>query len=360
LNLKTLTLNNFRNYKKEKLIPLNGLNILYGKNAQGKTNIVEAIYYLSTGKSFRTTRDTQLIMFNSEYAYIKAEFMTKAGKNSEEAMIKDDGAKSFKINSMPVKKLGHLFGNFSCIAFTPEDIKAIKETPSLRRKLIDVEISKIKPSYFFELKEYYKTLAEKNALLKSKIGEEQKRLISVYNEQLAKNAKVIISLRDIFIKELENDFKEIYWFLSGNKKNAELKYKPCVSLNNIEENFLEKLNSNLQREINYKQSFIGPHKEDMVFYLDEKEVKSFCSQGQQRTIMLAYKLSVMNIIKKRTDESPVLILDDVFSELDFDRQKSLTKFLSSSQVFITTAVPINVKESHKAFIISEGRVKEKQ
>ena len=103
---------------------------------------------------------------------------------------------------MPVKKLGHLFGNFSCIAFTPEDIKAIKETPSLRRKLIDVEISKIKPSYFFELKEYYKTLAEKNALLKSKIGEEQKRLISVYNEQLAKNAKVIISLRDIFIKEL--------------------------------------------------------------------------------------------------------------------------------------------------------------
>lgn len=357
MHIVNLKLKDFRNYKNQELIPKKGLNILYGKNAQGKTNVVESVYYLSTGKSFRTPRDTQLIRFGEEFAYIKAEFKTRAGKNIEEAMIKKDGTKSFKINSLPVKKLGHLFGNFSCIAFTPEDIKAIKEAPSQRRRLIDVEISKIKPSYFFELKGYYKILGDKNALLKGRIGEDEKRLISVYNEQLAKYAKSIIGLRDAFLREVHESFQSIYSFISGKKNKADIKYKPCVGLKDTKKVFFEKVESLMHREIDYKQTFFGPHKEDMIFLLDEKEAKSYCSQGQQRTIMLSYKLAVLNMIKDRTDESPVLVLDDVFSELDFDRQKNLTEFLKESQVFITTAVPINVKEDHRAFIIEEGNIK---
>lgn len=352
-----LTLRDFRNYQQLSFKPEKGLNIIYGKNAQGKTNLTEAIYYLSTGKSFRSMRDAQLIRFNCEYAYIHAAFQTFAGKNSEEAVIKNDGTKSFKINSMPVKKLGDLFGNFSCIAFTPEDIKAIKEAPALRRQLIDVEISKIKPAYLFELKDYYKTLSEKNALLKLPLNENNKRLISVYNEQLAKNAKTIISLRSAFIKELQPEFTAIHRNLSGKDKSAVIVYKPCIVGADIEQLFLEKVSSLMMREVEYKQSFFGPHKEDIAFFIDNEEVKFFSSQGEQRTVMLSYKLAVLSMIKKRTGESPVLILDDVFSELDFNRQKNVSEFLSESQVFITTAVPVNIKASHSIFLAESNTLK---
>ncbi len=357
MHINRLSLKDFRNYEQLLLEPDPGLNILYGKNAQGKTNIAEAVYYLSTGKSFRTSRDTQMIRFNCQYAYINAAFKTNAGNNTEEAVIKRDGTKSFKINALPVKKLGNLFGHFSCIAFTPEDIKAVKETPSLRRRLMDVEISKIKPAYLFELKAYYKTLAEKNTLLRSPLNEDTRRLISVYNEQLAKNTKTIIGLRTAFIKELQPEFEAVYRFISGKEKQARMIYKPCVQTADIVQGFLEKAESMLPREAEYHQSFFGPHKEDMMFYIDDEEVKSFSSQGQQRTVMLSYKLAVLSMVKKRTGESPVLILDDVFSELDFERQKNLSEFLSESQVLITTAVPINVKTAHRAFIVENGIIK---
>jgi len=353
-----LSLKNFRNYQSISFNPGKGLNIIYGKNAQGKTNLTEAIYYLSTGKSFRTSKDTQMIRFDQDFTYIQASFQTVAGNNSEEAMIKKDGTKSFKINAFPVKKLGDLFGNFSCIAFTPEDIKAIKETPALRRQLIDVEISKIKPAYLFELKAYYKTIAEKNALLKMPMSDSHHQLILVYNEQLAKQTKIIISLRNAFIKELKPEFEKIYQFLSGKKTKATIIYKPCIMDENIEQAFLKKINSLRSREIEYKQSFFGPHKEDISFFLNDEEVKFFSSQGQQRTVMLSYKLSVLSMIKKRTGESPVLILDDVFSELDYNRQQNISEFLSDSQVFVTTAVPINVKVPHKNFLVENNMIKE--
>ena len=355
--INRLSLKDFRNYKQLQLEPSPGLNILYGNNAQGKTNIAEAVYYLSTGKSFRTSRDTQMIRFDCHYAYIHAAFKTKAGNNTEEAVIKKDGSKSFKINAFPVKKLGDLFGNFSCIAFTPEDIKAVKETPSLRRRLMDVEISKIRPAYLFELKDYYKTLAEKNTLLRRPLNENTKRLISVYNEQLAQNTKTIIGLRTAFIKELQPEFEMVYRFISGKETKARMEYKPCIQSENIIQGFLKKAETMLPRESEYHQSFFGPHKEDMVFYLGDDAVRHFSSQGQQRTVMLSFKLAVLSMVKKRTGESPVLILDDVFSELDFERQKNLGEFLSESQVLITTAVPINIKTDHNAFMVDSGTIK---
>ena len=355
--IKSLSLKNFRNYDKISLSPQNGLNILYGKNAQGKTNLVEAVYYLSTGKSFRTNRDVQMLRFNSEMACINASFITMAGGNTIDAILKKDGSKSFNINAMPIKKLGHLFGHFSCIAFTPEDIKAVKEAPTLRRRLIDLEIAKIKPAYFFDLKAYYQVLAEKNALLKKKIGENEKRLISVYNEQLANHAKTIIRLRNSFLSEMEAAFDETYRFISGEEKKANIIYHASVEPKNIEQTFLNKVNSMMAREIEYRQSLFGPHKEDFSFMLDDKDLKLYGSQGQQRTVMLAFKLAVLNMVKEKTGESPVLILDDVFSELDFSRQNRLTEQLSSSQVFITTAVPINVKKNYQAFIVENGQIK---
>ncbi|MEX1307980.1 MAG: DNA replication and repair protein RecF, partial [Eubacteriales bacterium] len=251
--IKSLSLKDFRNYNKISLSPQNGLNILYGKNAQGKTNLVEAIYYLSTGKSFRTNRDGQMISFEKDAAYINAGFNTRAGSNTMNAILKKDGTKSFTINAMPIKKIGHLFGHFSCIAFTPEDIKAVKEAPALRRRLIDMEISKIKPAYFFDLKSYYQILAEKNALLKRKIGIDEKRLIGVYNEQLAKHAKSIIHLRQAFLTEMKPSFDKTYRFISGEDKTAIINYHSSVEPKNIEQAFLDKVNSLMTREIEYKQ-----------------------------------------------------------------------------------------------------------
>ena len=359
MHITTLTLKNYRNYTAETIQPVNGINILYGKNAQGKTNIIEAIYYLSTGKSFRTKNDKDLIKFDCDFSYIKADFKTTAGNNVEEAVIKTDGKKSFNINYMPIKKLGDLFGNFSCIAFTPEDIKAIKETPGLRRRLVDIEISKIKKSYYFDLKNYYKILAEKNMLLKSMITPEKKELLIVYNEQLSKCVSRIVSFRKAFIDQIAVDFKNIYNFLSSQNKMAEVIYKPCVSFENIEETFLNKLNNNMQKEIDYRISLFGPHKEDYVFMLDGKEAKNFCSQGQQRTLMLAYKLSVLNIIHEKTADNPVLVLDDVFSELDYQRQLKICELLKNTQVFITTAVKLNIKQNHKTFVIDDAKIREK-
>ncbi len=355
--IKTLLLKDFRNYQQISLSPQNGLNILYGKNAQGKTNLVEAVYYLSTGKSFRTNRDVQLIRFDAESARISAAYQTLSGGNTIEAVLKKDGTKSFNINAMPIKKLGHLFGHFSCVAFTPEDIKAVKETPALRRRLIDLEIAKIRPAYFFDLKSYYQVLSEKNALLKKRIGEDEKRLISVYNEQMAVHAKTIIRLRTAFLEELKEAFNQTYRLISGEDKTAGIIYRASVEPENIENAFLSKAGSLMSREIEYRQSLFGPHKEDFVFMLDEHDLKLYGSQGQQRTVMLAYKLAVLNMVKERTGESPVLILDDVFSELDFSRQNRLTELLAASQVFITTAVPINIKQTYHAFVVENGQIK---
>ncbi len=355
--IKTLSLKDFRNYEKITISPQPGLNILYGKNAQGKTNLVEAIYYLSTGKSFRTNRDIQMISFEKETAQISASYTTIAGENKIDAVLKKDGTKSFNINAMPIKKLGHLFGHFSCIAFTPEDIKAVKETPALRRRLIDLEIAKIKPAYFFDLKEYFQILSEKNALLKKKIGDNEKRLIHVYNEQLAGCAKTIIRLRRTFLEEMAETFDQTYQMISDEQRTASIIYRASVESQNIEQAFLNKLNGLMTREIEYRQSLFGPHKEDFVFMLGDKDLKLYGSQGQQRSVMLAYKLAVLRKVKERTGESPVLILDDVFSELDFSRQNRLTDLLVSSQVFITTSVPINVKQTYQAFVVENGQIK---
>jgi DNA replication and repair protein RecF len=358
LHIKELKIKQFRNYNIETIFPINGINVFYGENAHGKTNIVEAIYFLSTGKSFRTKNDTDLIKFECDYAYIKIGYKTLAGNNTEEAMIKKDGKKSFNINYMPIKRLGDLFGNFSCIAFTPEDIKAIKESPALRRKIIDVEISKIRKTYYFELKNYYRILSEKNKLLKAAINKQNRDLLFVYNEQLAKAVKKIISYRSAFIDQIKDDFEKIYRYLSGEEKKAHIIYKPCIEAQDIEQHFLEKVNANMQKEIDYKISLFGPHKEDFAFMLDEKEAKKFCSQGQQRTLMLAYKLAVLNIFKNKTNENPVLVLDDVFSELDYNRQKNVCTLLKDTQVFITTAVKLNIEADYKLFTIKDAKISE--
>lgn len=338
--LKELLIKKYRSYEHLSVQFGEGINILQGENAAGKTNVLEAIGFLSFGKSFRTQKDVDCIKHGQDSAYIKGSIQKKHGMLTVESLIMRDGKKSLKVNSEPVKRMGELFGNFIAVVFAPEDIKVLKESPQLRRRFIDMEISKLRPTYFFELQEYSKALVQKNALLKSRMKPEQLgKLVDVFNEQLSEHGEKIIKARRAFLKRLEEKAKDVHAHLSGGEKLS-LRYKCSVGGENIKQALYEKLTASLQSEIEQGFSLHGPHREDISVSINGSEIKVYSSQGQIRTAMLSLKLSTLGIAKDDFEETPVLLLDDVFSELDKTRQTSLLEYAKGVQCFITSAVPV--------------------
>jgi DNA replication and repair protein RecF len=314
------------------------INIITGDNAQGKTNLIEAVSFLSCGKSFRTQKDTDLIMFGKEKAYIKGGFENASGSGEIEALLSRDDKKSIKINSQPIRKLTDIFGYFLSVVFSPEELKIVRESPSMRRRFMDLEISKIRPAYLYDLQNYEKAMQSKNALLKSSMKEEQiKKLTSVFNLQLAEYGEQIIKRRLAFLKLLNEKAVTLHQKLTDGKEQFHLQYKPCVDADNIREALYNKLEASLKSEMENGCTLHGPHREDISFFVNEKDAKIFASQGQQRTAMLSLKLAVALIIKETRKEMPVILLDDVFSELDASRQTALLSGFKNMQIFITTA-----------------------
>jgi len=341
--LDSLVIKKYRNYEHLGVAFDSGINILQGENAAGKTNVLEAIGFLSFGKSFRTQKDADCIQQGNDKAYIKGTIVKTQGKLVVESVFMRDGKKSLKVNGEPARRMGELFGNFIAVVFSPEDLKVLKESPSLRRRFIDMEISKLRPKYFFELQEYNKTLMQKNALLKSRIDETKlKKLAYVYNEQLAEHGEKIISSRKEFLERLDEESKKVHSHLSGGEALS-LKYRCSVYADDIKSALEEKLNNALNSEIEQGFCLYGPHREDIAVSIDGSEIKAYSSQGQIRTAMLSLKLATLGIAKQDFSELPVLLLDDVFSELDQSRQNALLQYASGVQCFITTAVPIKSK-----------------
>ena len=354
--LSSLVLKQYRSYESLSTEFADGINILQGKNAAGKTNILEAIGFLSYGKSFRTQKDIECIKEGCESAYIRGGIVKRQGKLSIEALLMRTGGKSLKVNSQPAKKMGELFGNFNAVVFSPEDIKVLKESPSLRRRFIDMEISKLKPTYFYALQEYYKALAQKNALLKSRMNESQlKKLISIYNEQLGVHGEKIIKQRQAFLQRVDEISRGIHGDLSGGEALS-LKYKSSVGLNNIRQALYDKMDKSLSSEIEQGFCLTGPHREDIAVSIGGSEVKAYSSQGQIRTAMLSLKLATLEIAKEDFEESPVLLLDDVFSELDAFRQSALLERIGGIQCFITTAAAAPGGLG-KVYTVAHGMVK---
>lgn len=340
MHVDSLILKNYRSYDSLGVRFADGINILQGKNAVGKTNILEAIGFLSYGKSFRTQKDTECIKEAGDNAYIKGTITKTGGTLSVEAFITKDGKKSLKVNSQPVRRMGELFGNFIAVVFSPEDIKVLKESPSLRRRFIDMEISKLKPTYFYDLQDYQKALAQKNALLKSRMNENQlKKLVSIYNEQLATHGEKIIKARRAFLQRIDEISKDVHKHLSNGEALA-LKYRCSVSGDEIRNALQEKMEKALTSEIEQGFCLHGPHREDIAVTIGGSEVKAYSSQGQIRTVMLSLKLATLKIATQDFDERAVLLLDDVFSELDEARQTALLEYANGGQCFITTAVPV--------------------
>lgn len=339
--IKTVNLKNFRNYKELNIELGEGINIFLGQNAQGKTNIIESIYLASTGKSHRTQKDIELIRWNSEDAKIKIEFQKENYEKKVEIYLSKNLKKQIKMNGVRLHKIGELIGNLNSVIFSPDHMKIIKDGPVERRRFMDIILSQVKPGYYYNLVQYLKILEQRNNLLnEAKTNPSILKTIDIWNEQLADFGTKIIITRHDFINRMCCMAAENHQRISNGKEKLELKYNSSIDYNNnlekeIKDNFIKTLKSHINIDVKRSLTHKGPHRDDILFLINDKEVKTYSSQGQQRTTLLSLKISELNYINAETGELPILLLDDVFSELDSERQKYLVEFIKNIQTIIT-------------------------
>lgn len=332
--VKKLKLINYRNYENLEIDLGRHVNVFMGDNAQGKTNILEAIYYCGFAKSHRTSRDKDLINWNSEVAFLSV----SVGKNRLDKKIDinilKDGKKIIKVNSVKINKIGELFGNFNVVMFSPEDLKIIKDSPGIRRKFIDMELCQLDSKYYYNLVQYNKVMNERNIILKNRNLDLE--MLDIYDLQLSNFGAYIIEQRLSYLKSLNEYSKEIHKDITSGKEDVEFKYNSTIrNLDNIQNDFYETLKKNRKRDMDKGITGNGPHRDDFSVYINNVDTKSFGSQGQQRTAVLTMKFASLRIIKEKTGEYPVLLLDDVLSELDFNRKRYVLSSIKDIQTIIT-------------------------
>ncbi|MEK6265302.1 MAG: DNA replication/repair protein RecF [Clostridium sp.] len=361
MHVKYLQLKNFRNYD-ELVIELNkGINVFVGDNAQGKTNILEAIYYCSLAKSHRTNRDKELIKWSGADAYIKIYVCKTRLDKKIELKIFKEGKKGININSIKVQKLSELVGSFNVVMFSPEDLNIIKDSPSFRRKFLDIELCKLSRNYYYILTQYKKILNERNSTLKK--WNTNIDIIDVYDRQLSEFGAIIIRDRINYVEKLNEKSKVIHSDITSKSETIEIKYlTPIKGLNEIQEKLYLLLCKNRKRDIDIKTTSIGPHRDDFSIDINGNDARVFGSQGQQRTAILTIKFSALAIIKELTGEYPVLLLDDVLSELDTKRQEYILNSIKEVQTLITCTgindIRKHLNSESKVFEVISGEVKE--
>lgn len=328
---------NFRNYEEETVSLNEKVNIVYGKNAQGKTNLLESIFLCSTGRSHRTSKDYELIKEGQHSYSVKIEGVRDDIPFNIGIYFEKDGRKNITINNLKVKKLGELMGVLNTVIFSPEDLQIIKRGPGERRRFLDILISQTHPAYFYKLQTYMRVVKQKNALLrKYEIKGAKEDVLDIFNIKQAQIGAEIILEREKFINDIKDKLKENHAKLTKNKEEIKIKYiasagKKC----NSEEEFLKFLKNNKKKEIRNGSCMYGPHRDDLEFYINGSDLKAYGSQGQQRTAVLSLKLTEIDIILEMTGYSPVLLLDDVMSELDISRKRYLLENIKTRQTIIT-------------------------
>lgn len=341
--LEKLRLHNYRNYDDLRATFQNGIHILSGKNAQGKTNILESILYISTTRSHRTNDDEDLIKEGQEAFFIKALIKKENKKEELQITVNEKGKNLFEYHD-PVNKVSDFIGKFNAVMFCPDDMMLFNATPRVRRRFVDMELSKISKKYVSTLFVAQKLLKERNAYLKK--DNIRSEYLEVITTQLIDAQVIVMKQRYFFLKELLEKCQIFYKTLSKDATNISFTYESCVAFDEDEtmlRNLLiERYDKTLDRDILFKQTTVGIHKEDFIFMMNDKEVATYASQGQKRSILLALKIGMIYMIKDITNEYPVLLLDDVFSELDSYRRRELLHSLPNEvQIFITTT---DVKE----------------
>lgn len=360
MQIKKLFLQNFRNYEEESFVFDEGLNVLFGKNAQGKTNCAEAVFYLCTGSSLRIRHDKQLIRMGADYAKIVAEAQNRYGKVVIEALVFEN-KREIKINGTKITKNADLMGHINSVFFSPGELRLIQDGPDERRRFMNMSISQTSPSYYTALLRYNKILDQRNALLKNRDVTLVLDTLPVWDEQLVKYASVIVKKRAEFVQKLAPYAQELHAFLTDGAE--ELKLAPDKKFDGDEQEIaktlLRRLTNNYEKDLRLGFTSVGPHRDDVDFFINGVDAKSYASQGQTRTAALAIKLAEVEIFKEYSGEYPVLILDDVMSELDLPRRKKLLKRISGVQTILTCthAERVLYGAESKKIRIEKGKIK---
>ena len=363
MQIKKLFLQNFRNYESESFEFDSGLNILFGKNAQGKTNCAEAVFYLCTGSSLRIRHDKQLIKMGAESAKIVAETENRYGRLTIEANIYEN-KREIKINGSKITKNADLMGHVNSVFFSPGELRLIQDGPDERRRFMNMSISQTSPNYYTALLRYNKILDQRNTLLKNKDVSLVLDTLPVWDEQLAKYASVIVKKRAEFLEKLTPYAGEFHSFLTDGAEDLRLapdrKYEGDES--EIAKTILRRLTNNYEKDLRLGFTTVGPHRDDVDFFIGGIDAKAYASQGQTRTAALAVKLAEVEIFKEYSGEYPVLILDDVMSELDVPRRKKLLKRISGLQTILTCthAERVLYGTECKKIRIEKGRIKQEK
>ena len=335
MKLLNIFLKNFRNYPELKLEFNPNLNIFIGENAQGKTNLLESIYFLALTRSPRTASEKELIRWQQSNTLVSGVLSRDIGKMDLEIQLSSKGRKT-KINRLEQKKLSDYIGKMNVVLFSPEDLELVKGSPAKRRRFIDIELGQINPIYLYDLSQYHRILKQRNSYLKNdKIDE---IYLSVLDEQLVEFGSKVIEARSLFIKQLEKNAQALHQKISHGKEELSLEYQTQLPISDdLQKVYLEKLKHDRQRESFQKTTLTGPHRDELIFIVNDNPVAVYGSQGQQRTTALSIKLAEIELMKQEVGEYPILLLDDVMSELDNQRQIDLLEsVLGKTQTFVTT------------------------
>lgn len=332
--VESLKLQNYRNYEYLNMNFDEKINIIYGDNAQGKTNILESMYVCATSKSHRGSKDREIIRFDNDESHIKVNVKKNDMNYRIDMHLKKNKPKGIAVNGIPIKRAVELFGILNIVFFSPEDLNIIKNGPSERRRFIDMELSQLDKIYLDCLINYNKVVNQRNSLLKEYAFSGREDIISsldIWDMQLVKYGNDVIKSREKFVKEINDLVKSIHTKLSGDREKLEIIYEPCVK----EQDFESELVRVRDRDLKFKCTNIGPHKDDMCFLINGMDVRKYGSQGQQRTAALSLKLAEIELVKQIIHDTPVLFLDDVLSELDSRRQNFLLDSIGNIQTMIT-------------------------
>lgn len=334
--IDSIRLENFRSYTLDDFTFVNGINVIEGANAVGKTNLVEAVYFCAVGKSPRTARDKELIRWDTEYAKVTVRSVNKYRSSKITALITKNGEKRIAIDGAGITRMGELIGRIGVVFFSPDELKLIKETPQERRRFMDISLSQQSRSYFYTLQNYTKILSNRNNLLKENYKQAYfEQTLPVWDIQLAKEGAEIVRKRREFIEFLSPLVDERHKMIAGLENGLKVEYETGVNGDDIENDLLKMLESSREKDIRLGFTTVGPHRDDMSITSNGIDLRNYGSQGQQRTAALALKLAEADCIELRTNERPILILDDVLSELDPYRRQELLKQAKKQQTLLT-------------------------
>lgn len=355
--LKRIKLVNFRNYKQQEIELSPNMNLFFGENAQGKTNILEAVFLCAIGKSFRAKKEKELINLEKKQAFVEIEY-EKSDRSGKIKIILDD-KKNIFLNDIKQSKLSDILGKINMVMFSPDDIEILKSSPAKRRRFLNIMISQLRPHYVHSLNMYQKTLEQRNNYLRQIVKENKpEEMLEIWDESLANYAKEIYEYRNEFVGKIKEKISDIHSQITDRQEELKLKYiSDCENKETYKEELIKSRKADIERGYTSK----GIHRDDIYFFINKKQVNIYGSQGQNRTVILSLKLAELEIIKEETEEYPILLLDDFMSELDGKRRENFLKNIYNTQILITCTEEFTICEKMcKTFQVKNGNVENKK